>query len=53
MRKVYQQECAACHLAYPPGLLPAASWQRPMGNLPKHFGTEASLDATTLQTLSA
>ena len=52
MRKVYQQECAACHLAYPPGLLPAASWQRLMGNLPKHFGTDASLDAATLQTLS-
>ena len=53
MRKVYQQECAACHLAYPPGLLPAASWQRLTGNLPKHFGTDASLDAATLQTLSA
>ena len=21
----YQQECAACHIAYPPGMLPAAS----------------------------
>jgi mono/diheme cytochrome c family protein len=51
--KAYQQECAACHLAYPPGLLPAASWQRLMANLPRHFGTDASLDAATLQTLSA
>jgi len=41
----YQQECAACHLAYPPGLLPAASWQRLMSTLPRHFGTDASLDA--------
>jgi mono/diheme cytochrome c family protein len=49
----YQQECASCHLAYPPGLLPAASWQRLMANLPKHFGTDASLDAPTLKTLSA
>ena len=49
----YQQECAACHLAYPPGLLPAASWQRLMANLPRHFGTDASLDAPTLKTLSA
>lgn len=24
----YQQECAVCHIAYPVGLLPAASWQR-------------------------
>jgi mono/diheme cytochrome c family protein len=43
----YQQECGACHVAYPPGLLPAPSWQRLMHGLPKHFGTDASLDATT------
>lgn len=48
----YQQECAACHLAYPPGLLPASSWQRLMNNLPHHFGTDASLDAATVQQLS-
>lgn len=48
----YKQECAACHVAYPPGLLPAASWQRLMTNLPQHFGTDASLDAATLKTLS-
>ena len=41
----YEQECGACHLAYPPGLLPAASWQRLMSTLPRHFGTDASLDA--------
>jgi len=46
---VYQQECAACHVAFPPGMLPAASWQRVMGNLPRHFGTDASLDAATLK----
>ena len=39
----YQQECASCHMAYPPGLLPAASWQNLMANLNKHFGTDASL----------
>jgi hypothetical protein len=39
----YQQECASCHMAYPPGLLPAASWQHLMANLDKHFGTDASL----------
>lgn len=48
----YRQECAACHVAYPPGLLPAASWQRLMGNLPRHFGTDASLDAATAQEIS-
>ena len=49
----YQQECAACHLAYPPGMLPAASWQRIMAGLPKHYGTDASLDAATVKELSA
>jgi mono/diheme cytochrome c family protein len=45
----YKQECGSCHLAYPPHLLPAASWQRLMNDLPHHFGTDASLDATTLR----
>jgi mono/diheme cytochrome c family protein len=45
----YQQECAACHVAYPPGMLPAASWTRLMANLPKHYGTDASLDPATLK----
>ncbi|MBI3381371.1 MAG: diheme cytochrome c [Aquabacterium sp.] len=48
----YQQECSACHVAYPPGMLPAASWQRLMNGLPKHFGTDASLDAATTKALS-
>lgn len=48
----YQQECAACHVAYPPNLLPPASWQRLMQNLPRHFGTDASVDAATLQVLT-
>lgn len=49
----YQQECTSCHVAYPPGMLPAASWQRLMSNLPRHFGTDASLDPATTQSLSA
>lgn len=48
----YLQECAACHMPYPPGLLPAPSWQHLMANLPQHFGTDASLDSATLKTLS-
>lgn len=48
----YQQECAACHMAYPPGLLPAASWQRMMGSLNKHYGTDASLDAASTSNIS-
>jgi len=49
----YQQECAACHTAYPPGMLPAASWQRVMNNLPRHYGADASLDPATAKELSA
>ena len=45
----YQQECAACHLAYPAGLLPARSWDRIMSGLDQHYGTDASLDAATVQ----
>jgi hypothetical protein len=48
----YQQECGACHVAYPPGLLPAPSWQRLMHGLPKHFGTDASLDAAATGTIA-
>lgn len=48
----YQQECAACHLAYPPGMLPAASWQHVMGSLDKHFGTDASLDPASAREIS-
>lgn len=49
----YVQECGACHTPFAPGLLPAASWQRLMGSLPRHFGTDASTDTATQRTLSA
>lgn len=48
----YAKECAACHVAYSPGLLPAASWARLMGGLDRHFGTDASLDARDVEQLS-
>ena len=40
---LYAEECGSCHMAYPPGLLPARSWERLMGNLDKHFGDNAEL----------
>jgi len=49
----YKTECAACHLAYPPGMLPAASWQRLLNGLPHHFGTDASLDPAVVKELSS
>lgn len=47
----YQQECGSCHVAYPPPLLPPASWQRLMNHLPTHFGTDASLEADQVKRL--
>lgn len=49
----YRQECAACHIAYSPALLPVASWQRLLSDLPHHFGTDASLDPATVKELDA
>lgn len=45
----YRQECAACHIAYPPGMLPADSWRRILSDLDHHFGTNASLDAASVK----
>lgn len=45
--KVTLQECGSCHLAFPPSMLPAASWKRMMGELQNHFGDDASVDADT------
>jgi hypothetical protein len=52
--KAYQEECSACHLAYPPGLLPAKSWQKLLDEkaLADHFGEDASLDEETLSEIS-
>ena len=49
---LYNQECAACHMAYPPGLLPARSWTRIMTGLDKHYGSDASLDAAAVAQIS-
>lgn len=48
----YKQECSACHTAYPAGMLPATSWQRLMGSLDKHYGTDASLDDASVREIS-
>lgn len=40
-----QKECGQCHMAFQPGLLPAASWNRMMDNLTDHFGDNAALSA--------
>ena len=49
----YQQECASCHVAYPPGMLPAASWRRVIDSLSRHYGTDASVDPATAKELAS
>ena len=41
---IYLNECASCHIAYPPYLLPKIYWKKMMGSLDNHFGEDASLD---------
>ena len=43
----WKAECGSCHMVYHPGLLPERSWKKVMAGLDKHFGENASLDATT------
>jgi len=50
---VYIDECGACHLAYPPDLLPVASWRRIMEGLEDHFGEDATLDEVTADHIGA
>lgn len=50
---LYQAECGSCHLAFQPALLPAASWDRLMGGLDRHFGTDATLDPQSAATIAA
>jgi hypothetical protein len=44
-----KEECGSCHIAYPPSMLPARSWDRTMRGLSNHFGTDASLEARTAE----
>lgn len=48
----YVAECGSCHMAYPPGLLPARAWVTMMSGLQDHFGDNAELDQTTTATLA-
>lgn len=37
------KECAACHMAFQPQMLPKRSWEALMGDLANHFGEDATL----------
>jgi len=48
----YRQECGSCHTAYPPGMLPARSWDSLMSGLADHFGDNAELMPEQQQEIS-
>jgi len=51
---VYLEACEACHLAYQPELLPAASWEKVLAGLVgDHFGETVALDEDTRQAVAA
>lgn len=52
MSEKYRTECASCHLAYPPALLPLASWRRLLGHLDNHYGVDASLEPAEVLEIS-
>jgi len=49
---LYAAECSGCHMAYPPGLLPARSWNKLMAGLDEHFGDNAELDPVVHRKIS-
>jgi hypothetical protein len=51
-QQAWREECSACHIAYPPRFLPAASWKGIMRRLDDHFGADASVDAATVEKIS-
>jgi Dihaem cytochrome c len=47
------KECGACHLVFPPQMLPARSWAKIMEVLSDHFGEDASLDQAARDDIAA
>lgn len=51
--QLYMTECGDCHMAYPPTMLPVASWRTMMRDLADHFGDNAELDTATANEITA
>lgn len=47
------KECSACHMAFPPQMLPARSWEKIMSGLSDHFGENADLAEPTRAEIAA
>lgn len=43
VNQLYKETCGGCHLAYPPGLLPAGSWRRIVDGQSDHFEEDLGL----------
>ncbi|MBU0968768.1 MAG: diheme cytochrome c [Proteobacteria bacterium] len=50
---IYQESCGACHFAYQPQLLPAASWQAILDNQTDHFGESLELNSNARSAIAA
>lgn len=50
---IYKKECGSCHMAFPPNVLPAKSWQVMMANLQDHFGDDATIDDSSNREIEA
>jgi cytochrome b len=42
---VFAEQCGACHLAFPPSLAPASTWNGILADLQHHFGADATLSS--------
>jgi hypothetical protein len=49
----YRNECGACHIAFPPALLPVDDWLAIMSELDRHYGANAGLDEKVRKEISA
>jgi hypothetical protein len=47
-----RRECGSCHMAFPPGLLPARSWSRLVEDRGDHFGEDLALPAATAELIA-
>ena len=50
---LWRTECASCHVAFHPTLLPARSWKKMLAEQDKHFGEALGLDANVIAEISA
>ena len=50
---MFEEQCGACHLAFPPSLAPISTWNGIMADLQHHFGVDATLSAEQVAHLRA